>query len=280
MIIYFYFLQILYIYTCNKIILTPITSSMRKLNYLALILSFFFISVSPTFEIPQMAMVEGGTFKMGDEFGIGYEDELPVHNVTVNSFFLSKTEITVKQFKSYCRETGADLPEAPEWGWKDDQPIVNLTWNEAKYYCEWLSSKIGKVVRLPYEAEWEFAAKGGINNNGYLYSGSNEIDTVAWYEENSKNSVHAVAKKEANILGLHDMSGNVWEWCMDKYGEDYYQSSANKNPKGQLDGEWRVLRGGDCINANRYCRTSYRTSDTPSIRYEYYGFRVCYPLED
>jgi formylglycine-generating enzyme len=193
---------------------------------------------------PEMVLVEGGSFTMGDEWGMGSEDELPTHEVSLKNFKISKTEVTVKQYRQFCRETGRSMPEAPSWGWQDNNPMVNVNWHDAVAYCDWLSDKMDGLYRLPTEAEWEYAARGGKNSKGFKYSGGQSMHSVGWFSENSNSRTQAVASKKPNELGIYDMSGNVWEWCSDWYGKDYYANSPSSNPRGPSSGSNRVLRGG------------------------------------
>ena len=196
-----------------------------------------------------MIYVEGGTFKMGSNDG--RENEKPVHSVTVSSFYMCIHEVTVAEYKAFCRETSHQMPEEPVWGWNDQHPIVNVSWSDAVAYCDWLSNKKGKTYRLPTEAEWEYAARGGNKSHGYKFAGSNDIDEVGWYNENSKSqNTNSVMKKKPNELGLYDMSGNAWEWCNDKYDEEYYNNSPSIDPVGPDDDDYHyhVLRGGSFCN--------------------------------
>lgn len=165
---------------------------------------------------PEMIKVEGGTFTMGDSEMEGGETEQPTHEVTLKSFSIAKTETTVLQWKTYCSATGHKMPdETPSWGWIDAHPIVNVNYDDAVAYCDWLSDKTGELYRLPTESEWEYAARGGKQSKGYKYSGGQSIDMTGWYDGNSNNQIQAVAQKRANELGIYDMSGNVLEWCKD-----------------------------------------------------------------
>lgn len=161
----------------------------------------------------------------------------------------------------------------------DNHPVIHVSWNDAVAYCRWLSVKTGKTYRLPTEAEWEYAAKGGINHDEYTYSGSNDIDAVAWYGYNSGNTTHPVGQKMPNSLGLYDMTGNVHEWCndwLDKSWEDenYYKNSPRVNPLGPEKGEYRVRRGGSWYYVKTFCRVSHRNGDDPTDRGYDIGFRV------
>lgn len=202
--------------------------------------------------IPEgMVFVEGGTFVMGNPEGY-YYNSLPQHKVSLHDFFLDVTEVTVAQYRAFCKSTSKRMPSPPPGGWSDKNPIVNVSWSDANAYAQWA----GK--RLPTEAEWEYAARGGNLSHGFLYSGSNDALAVGWFEENSERRTQPVATKQANELGLFDMSGNVGEWCSDWYDDQYYENIAEQvssNPGGpgygrdrMEAGPWRVIRGGSIEN--------------------------------
>ena len=212
-----------------------------------------------------MVLVEGGTFQMGSD--AGSSDEKPVHLVTVNSFSMDKTEVTVAQYRRFCQQTGRSMPQEPSWGWHDDHPIVNVSWDDARAYATWA----GK--RLPTEAEWEFAARGGTKTQGYTYSGSNGVDAVGWDDVNSGSTTHPVAQKRPNELGLYDMTGNVWEWCSDWYDAHYYAYCPAVNPSGPVSGTYRVLRGGSWYKDTDFLRSAVRLRFYPEGGDGDYGFR-------
>jgi formylglycine-generating enzyme required for sulfatase activity len=215
---------------------------------------------------PGMVLVEGGTFEMGSKNG--NSDERLVHQVSVSSFFFDKYEVTVGQYRQFCTSTGRSMPSAPIWGWQENHPIVNVTWEDAAAYAQWA----GK--RLPTEAEWEYAARGGRLSKGYTYSGGNDLGAVAWYDGNSGKQTHPVGERVPNELGLYDMSGNAWEWCADWYDKNYYYLiSPKQDPKGPSSGYFRAVRGGSWSNLGSDCRLTSRGGDYPSFRYDYFGFR-------
>lgn len=246
-------------------------------NKIGFLLLIFFIIANISFgqNLPKFIHVEGGTFTMGDEWGKGNKDQRPTHAVTLKSFSISQTEVTVAQYRSYCDSTGVAMPKEPSWGWKDNHPMVNVSWRDAMDYADWLSNKLDQNVRLPYEAEWEYAARGGNKSKGYKYSGANNIADVSWHDGNSDNKTNAVAGKNANELGLYDMSGNTFEWCMDKYGGDYYANSPKNNPKGAIEGDRRVIRGGGWNLDATFSTVAFRYgSSFDGELYDYFGFRV------
>lgn len=216
----------------------------------------------------KMIFVEGGTFRMGatEEQGSDvHSDERPVHSVTLDSYYIAECEVTQAQWR-------AIMGNNPSHHSGDSRPVENISWNEAQAFCQKLSEITGRKYTLPTEAQWEYAARGGNKSKSYKYSGSNYLDSVAWYKENSNDETHNVKQKLANELGLYDMSGNVWEWCSDIFGS--YSSSSQINPNGSSNGNNRVERGvGYNCNANG-CRVSYRNSCSPSDKYNNLGLRV------
>ncbi|PID26497.1 MAG: serine/threonine protein kinase [Candidatus Cloacimonadota bacterium] len=218
----------------------------------------------------EMILVEGGTFQMGDHFNEGESDEKPIHDVTLRSFYIGKYEITQKEYQSV-------MGNNPSYFKGDNLPLESITWYDAVDYCNKLSDQEGlercysgygsnftcdftkNGYRLPTEAEWEYAARGGVNHSdNYKYSGSNNIGKVAWYNSNSGKKTHEVGTKVPNQLGIYDMSGNVREWCNDWYSDSYYSNSPSSNPTGPSSGFRRVFRGGSWGNINYFCRLSFR----------------------
>ena len=219
--------------------------------------------------IPEFVAVKGGTFQMGSNSG--RIDEKPVHSVTVSDFNISKTEVTFEQYDAFCDATGRDKPDDEGWG-RGNRPVIYVDWQDAFDYCEWMSKTTGETYRLPTEAEWEYAARGGSKSKGYTYSGGNNLYAVAWYDNNSRDKTHPVAQKQPNELGLYDMSGNVYEWCSDWYGD--YSSSPQTDPQGSNSEEYRVLRGGGWLHHDSGCRVAFRLGYSPDGRYNFYGFRL------
>ena len=227
-------------------------------------------------ETPEMITVTGGTFVMGNSRS-AEANEAPGHSVTLTTFSIAKTPVTVEQYITFCNATNRRMPEKPEWEWSSNHPIANVTWHDATRYCEWLSQETKNSYRLPTEAEWEYAARGGNEGKGSMFSGSDDIDEVGWFVGNSDSHSHNVATKKPNQLGLYDMSGGVWEWCNDKYDATYYQTSPYLNPKGGI-GKNRVVRGGSWYVAANLCRVSTRSFCAPGHSYFNLGFRIASDL--
>ncbi len=225
--------------------------------------------------IDNMVTVQGGTFKMGctkeQEEGC-YDSEKPVHSVTLSSYQIGKYEVTQAQWRAVM---GSD-PEKLKFKGCDKCPVERVSWEDIQDFIKALNKKTEKKFRLPTEAEWEFAARGGTKSKGYKYAGSNDIGSVAWYGDNSAGKTHVVGGKKPNELGLYDMSGNVYEWCSDWYGADYYGSSPEDNPKGITLGRSRVLRGGSWNGYPYFARVAYRHFSNPYYRSLSYGFRLAY----
>jgi formylglycine-generating enzyme required for sulfatase activity len=218
-----------------------------------------------------MVVVKGGTFNMGTE---KEKDESPVHRVVVKTFNISKYPVTVAQYRIFCKASGRQMPDAPSWGWIDDHPMVKVNWMDAVAYTKWLKREFGGNWRLPTEAEWEYAARGGEKRSDHMYSGSNNILEVGWGIDDSEKKTKPVGGKKPNELVLYDMSGNVWEWCLDWYSPRYYSNSGKKNPKGPNSGTYRVLRGGSYLDRASYSTVTFRSGNSPNASFDDYGFRV------
>ena len=216
----------------------------------------------------EMIFVEGGTFQMGSSSGDS--DEKPVHSVTLSGFNIGKYEVTQAQWTAVMGNNPSSFTGC------DDCPVENVSWNDVQQYISKLNSQTGKNYRLPTEAEWEFSARGGKSSEGYTYSGSNDLNSVAWNADNSGSKTHSVGGKQANELGIYDMTGNVWEWCSDWYGA--YNSYSETNPTGASSGPDRVLRGGSWYDIAYGCRTAIRFGVNPDDGDDYGGFRLVLPV--
>jgi formylglycine-generating enzyme required for sulfatase activity len=221
---------------------------------------------------PEMIAVTGGTFSMGCKDGRDtdcYDWEKPAHSVTLKDFQMGKYEVTQAQWRAVM---GSDPPGDKGC---DQCPVKWVSWNDIQDFLQKLNAKTNKKYRLPTEAEWEYAARGGNQSKGYLYTGSDTLSEVAWYRENAGNKTHPVGQKKANELGLYDMSGNVMELCSDWFSDSYYAQQGNSsNPIGAATGSSRVLRGCGWSGDARSCRAAFRYYDTPSSRNGVIGFRV------
>ena len=218
--------------------------------------------------INNMVGVEGGTFTMGATSEQKYDaddNEKPAHQVTVASFSIGKFEVTQEEWLTV-------MGSNPSKSKGSNLPVENVCWNDCQLFIKKLNAITGKHFRLPTESEWEFAARGGIKSNGYKYAGSNMIDSVAWYHENSKRMTHEVGQKSPNELGLYDMSGNVHEWCNNGFGD--YKFSSQQNPAGLPDNAYRVARGGSYYDRKELLRVSCRGGDSPDSCRTTIGFRL------
>ena len=217
-----------------------------------------------------MIAVEGGTFTMGataEQASDAYSDEKPTHQVTLSSYYIGKTEVTQELWQAVMGSNPSGFSGA-------NLPVEKVSWEDCQIFIAILNELTGKYFRLPTEAEWEYAARGGSKSQGYKYSGSNTVDDVAWYPSNSSSKTHPVATKAPNELGIYDMSGNVLEWCSDWYSSSYYSSSSQYNPTGPASGSRRVYRGGSWGSSARLCRVSYRDYNGPSYRFYNLGLRL------
>ena len=223
----------------------------------------------------KMVKVDGGTFQMGS--ASGYKDEKPAHSVTLSDYYIGEMEVTQELWQAVMGSNYSYFKG-------NKRPVECISWNDCQEFISKLNELTGQTFRMPTEAEWEFAARGGMKSKGYTYSGSNNIDDVAWYYDNSyaKGSsspdygTHDVATKSPNELGIYDMSGNVWEWCQDWYGS--YSSIDQTNPLGPDSGSYRVFRGSSWDYGADHCRTINRGSDSPLDAGYCIGLRLALPL--
>ena len=233
-------------------------------------------------------LIQGGTFQMGSASG-GFDDERPVHTVRLDSFFMMATEVTFSDYDAFAHATGRNRPDDEGWG-RGTRPVINVRWYDAVAYANWLSEWDGLTPvyringtsvtwnqradgwRLPTEAEWEYAARGGHRARNTRYAGSGTAGAVAWYDGNAGGQTHPVGQKQANEAGLYDMSGNVWEWCWDWYGS--YRSGTRTNPTGPASGQFRVLRGGSWNSSATGARVALRDYNDPGSGGSNNGFRL------
>ena len=222
-----------------------------------------------------MVKVEGGTFTMGcsapSEKGC-YENECPSHRVTVDGFAIGRTEVTQALWI-------AVMDTNPSKWQNDSLPVEQVSWNQVQDFIIRLNKITGKKFRLPTEAEWEYAARGGKKTKNHSYAGcSQDLGSYAWYGPNANSHTHKVATKKPNELGLYDMSGNVWEWCSDFQGK--YTENPQTNPQGPKKGFEHMLRGGCYMSPTRVCRVTDRCNYNPTKGYPYYGFRLALTVEE
>ena len=241
--------------------------------------------------MPELALVEAGSFLMGSVDG--NPNEQPVHEVRISrSFYMSKFELTEGQYLQFCSVVrGVTWPQDLGWG-HGPSTATPVTWYDAAKLCNWLSMNEGlnscysgrgrstscdfdaNGYRMPTEAEWEYAARGGARGQGFIFAGSDDPDDVAWHLGNSGAQIQSVGQKEPNELGLYDMSGNGWEWCWDLYGQEYYAESPAADPRGPSSGTERIRRGGSFMNNAQDIRTTFRSSDVADNRFQVAGLRV------
>ncbi|MFN0175437.1 MAG: SUMF1/EgtB/PvdO family nonheme iron enzyme [Saprospiraceae bacterium] len=221
-------------------------------------------------EEPEMVFVEGGRFIMGSN-----EDESskPLHPVTVPSFWMGKYPVTFDEYDSFCTHSGYPKPGDEGWG-RGTRPVINVTWEDAQEYCRWLSERTSRRYRLPSEAEWEFAARGGTRSTEYNFSGGNKLEEVGWYDENSGDKTHPVGEKKANELNLHDMNGNVCEWCRDDGHDNYDGAPSDGSAWGNDDDMLKVMRGGSWQDSHYTCAVSSRSDYVPMCWSSVIGFRL------
>lgn len=216
-----------------------------------------------------MIFVEGGTFMMGatsEQGSNAFDDEKPAHQVVATNYYIGKTEVTQALWRAVMENSTSHSTE-------DNLPIRMVSWKDCQQFIKRLNQLTGQNFRLPTEAEWEYAARGGNKSKGYKYAGSNDIYEVAWHLSNSGHNPHIVASKFPNELGIYDMSGNVWEWCQD--WKENYSSSHQDNTQVPAEETLRVFRGGSFDYDARSCRVSYRGSGATNFKFFNLGFRIC-----
>ena len=225
----------------------------------------------------EWVQIPAGEFKMGDNFNEGYSSELPVHTVYLDTYYISKNEVTFYQYDSFCEATGRSKPNDEGWG-RGTRPVINVSWDDAKAFCNWLAEKTGKNIHLPTEAQWEKAARGTDQRRYPWGNGNPSCNRVNYNYCNGKTMPVGSSPSGVSPYGIHDMAGNVWECCSDWYSSSYYSSSPYKNPTGPSHGSIRVLRGGGWYNPTWYCRASFRNDYRPSYRANNVGFRLARSL--
>jgi sulfatase modifying factor 1 len=230
-------------------------------------------NASATVIEPALVAIPEGWFDMGSS--CGQDNETPVHRVWVDRFYLAASQVTNREYECYLKATGRTPP--PMWTDpnfnRPDQPVVAVSWFEATAYCEWLSAEAGPQYRLPTEAEWERAARGGVEGKSFPW-GDDPPQSRADYEQRWKTGPEPVRRYEPNRFGLYDICENVHEWCSDWYQADYYAVSPERNPHGPSTGTRRASRGGSWRHHIKIARCSARSSIPPEFQYADYGFRV------
>lgn len=222
----------------------------------------------------KMVKVEGGTFTMGfsedssKKIKVVFEDEKPAHQVTLNSFYICDTTVTQELWKAVYPTADISLKKG-----RENLPKVKISWDDCRRFINRLNAMTGYQFRMPTEAEWEFAAKGGIHSKNFTYAGTDSLSFVGWYHTNDK-PIQPVKKLKTNELGIYDMSGNIYEWCADWYAKDYYANSPENNPKGPDEGQYKVIRGGSVFSVAESCRISMRMNLDPKLREAGVGLRL------
>jgi formylglycine-generating enzyme required for sulfatase activity len=224
--------------------------------------------------VPAMILIPRGMFLMGNNEGP--DNEKPIHPVWADAFWLGKWPVTNAEYRIFIEDSGAVEP--PFWNdepfYHPAKPVVGVNWYEALAYCEWLSRRTGDRFRLPTEAEWERAARGGIEGANFPWGNESPSEMPFEGHDAAKGGPQQVGCAELNGFGLCDMSGSVHEWCSDFYDPGYYGKSTERNPKGPPSGERRVSRGGSWRHRVKFSRCAARSSLNPAFKYADYGFRV------
>jgi formylglycine-generating enzyme required for sulfatase activity len=220
----------------------------------------------------KLTLIPAGEFLMGlpesDDDSRG--DKKPQHRVRITKpFYLGVTEVTQEQYERV-------MGENPSKRRDPQHPVAEVSWKDAMAFCRRLSEKEAKTYRLPTEAEWEYACRAGSTTTWFFGAAESDLKNYAWYNENSGRTAHAVGQKQPNAWGLYDMTGNVWEWCADRYGKDYYEKSPENDPGGPASGSKRMYRGGAWIGGEAHCQSAFRLAHPPGRARNYgLGFRVC-----
>jgi sulfatase modifying factor 1 len=225
---------------------------------------------------PEMVFVKGGIFTMGCTNEQGSDcggNEKPAHRVQVSDFYIGKFEVTQDQWVAVMKDNPSSFKNCGKC------PVESVSWDDVQYFIKRLNQVTGRNYRLPTEAEWEYAARGGAKSLGDKFSGGPSLNYVGWYKDNSSSKTQPVGGKEPNELGIYDMSGNVWEWCQDWYDQNYYvgRPSLDVNPQGAATGTYRVSRGGSWYFLAAFCRVADRYWYAPDYRSFYRGFRLALP---
>lgn len=221
-----------------------------------------------------LVKVEAGTFQMGgtnEQSVAAKRDEKPEHSVTLGDYYIAQTEVTQELWQTIMDNNPSSMKGS-------NRPVHNVSWYDCMEFIETLNTVSGRKFRLPTEAEWEYAARGGNRSKGFRFAGSNNVEKVAWNAESAGIELYYVMQRQPNELGIFDMSGNVWEWCNDVYAP--YSNKAQTNPKGPEYGDDRVLRGGSWQSSRTDCRVSSRKNAIPYDRQETYGLRLAVDISE
>jgi len=220
---------------------------------------------------PEFVLIPGGTFQMGSNDG--GSDEKPVHLVTVKSFAMGKYEVTFEEYDKFCEATGRSKPDDEGWG-RGKRPVINVSWNDAKAYVQWLSEQTGKDYRLPSEAQWEYACRAGSAGKYSFGDDKSQLGNYGWYGKNSDSKTHPVGEKQPNKFGLYDMHGNVWEWLEDKWHDSYDGAPSDGSAWISGDSNFHLLRGSSWYFDDSLLRCALRYKIDSTGKSYYWGFRI------
>jgi formylglycine-generating enzyme required for sulfatase activity len=220
----------------------------------------------------EMVLIPAGEFMMGSPDGEGAGFERPQHEVSIDSFYMGKHEVTFEQYDLFCEKTGRSKANDRGWG-RGKRPVINVSWHDAVAFCDWLSELSGDWYRLPTEAEWEYACRAGTTTKYNFGDGARNLGQYAWFSGNAGRRTHPVGALKVNAWGLHDMHGNVWEYCSDWYDESYYGGAPSSNPTGPANGQDRVRRGGSWGSDPGQLRAATRNYSSPDVAMGFTGFR-------